>query len=266
MKKIKIELIKLLVNTLGKTSTGINMCMELGLTSGKMLDYIYRNNPSGKYVIGKLIDRIFLSHKGWESIRIRKTLLEEFLEKAVNYKLRENEPVLILDIASGPALYIIETLLKFKDKNVEAICRDLEEKWIVEGRKNAEEYGVERIIYEKGNALETDSFRNLPKKPSIIVSSGFYDWIVDDNMVRKSMEIIFQLLEKKGYFIFTNQCGHVDMKMVSEIFPDFNKQPLRMTVRSTDEINSWTKELGFLNMESKSDKWNYYSLTLAQKP
>ncbi len=73
------------------------------------------------------------------------------------------------------------------------------------------------------------------------------------------------ILKPGGYFVFTTQTGHVDMRLVTEIFSDFNKQPLRMTVRPANMTNNWVREIGFRVLETKQDKWGYYAATLAQK-
>ena len=47
---------------------GYCIAFEHGFTSGMMLEYIYRNQPEGSFLVGKLIDRIYLSHEGWRSL------------------------------------------------------------------------------------------------------------------------------------------------------------------------------------------------------
>ena len=264
-KKLKFKVLKTLVNTIGQTSNGLQLCTKYGFTSGKMLDYIYQNEPSGKFFIGKFIDALFIRHAGWEVVRTRKDNLVSLLKTAVVSKLTEKSDVYIVDVASGPAKYILESMDNFRNERVSAICRDIDERWLIEGRAKAEIMGLKNIDFMQGNALEPDSFKELVKTPNIIVSSGFYDWIVDDELVKKSMRIIYDNLPSGGYFVFTNQSGHVDLEMVSKVFSDFNHNPLEMKVRAAGLINGWAKELGFKILETKSDKSGFYSVTLAQK-
>ncbi|MGA1824331.1 MAG: class I SAM-dependent methyltransferase family protein, partial [bacterium] len=154
---------------------------------------------------------------------------------------------------------------KLNGKPVSATCRDLDERWLEEGRRKALQYDLKNIVFEKGDALDPKSFANLPFSPDIVVSSGFYDWIVDDTKIKTSMETIHALLKREGFFLFTNQCGHVDMEMVSEIFTDFNSNPLKMTTRSPEKMNSWAEKIGFRVLKTKTDQWGYYSVTLAVK-
>jgi len=264
-KELKFKVLKTLVDTIGQTSNGLQLCSKYGFTSGKMLDYIYQNEPSGNFLIGKFIDHIFIRHTGWELIRTRKNNLASLLKTAIVSILMDQNDVFILDVASGPAKYILETMDKFKNENVSAVCRDIDERWLDEGKINAKSLNLNNIDFITGNAFETDSFKELEKTPNIVVSSGFYDWITDDGLVIKSMQIIYDNLPRGGYFVFTNQSGHVDLEMVSKVFQDFNHNPLEMKIRKAELINCWAKEIGFKIQETKSDKLGHYSVTLAQK-
>ena len=266
MNKMKIALMKFLVRTVGMTSTGIQMSFRYGFTSGKMLDYIYRNRPSGKYGIGWLIDKIYLSHKGWEAIRTRKKNLEASLEKALRDVLSRNGAACLLDIASGPAQYIVDTLRRVNNPAIETLCRDYDERWVREGQQKAEDSRIPNIRFERGDAFDRESFLSLLGTQDVVVSSGFYDWITDDARVKKSMSIVNEILKPGGYFIFTNQSGHFDLAMMQELFVDFNNQPLTMTTRSSQMMNGWAQEAGFVIVESVSDAWGYYTVSVTRKP
>lgn len=264
-KKFKYTTLKALVNTIGQTSNGLRLCKKHGFTSGKMLDYIYQNEPSGKLFIGKIIDSLFIRHVGWEVIRTRKNNLVSSLGKAIDLSLNGNKEVYIVDVASGPARYILEALDKHKNAIIFATCRDIDNRWLDEGQEKAKILGLDNIEFKLGDALNSDSYKLLRRTPDIIVSSGFYDWITDDEIIKKSIRIIYDNLKTGGYFVFTNQSGHVNLEMVQEVFSDFNGDPLRMTIRSADLMNTWTREAGFTVLETISDKAGYYSVTLAKK-
>lgn len=264
-KELKYKALKTIVNTVGQTSDGLRLCSEYGFTSGKMLDYIYENKPSGKFFIGKYIDAMFIRHLGWEAIRTRKDNLSKALSSAIVASLLDKKEVFIVDVASGPAKYILEIMRDYKNEKVSAVCRDIDERWLEEGKQNARGFGLRNIDFIWGNAFDENSFKDLKKQPNIIVSSGFYDWITDDELVKKSFQIIYDNLPKDGYFVFTNQSGHVNLELVSKVFQDFNHKPLKMTVRNAELINGWAKEIGFKIVKTEQDKYGYYSITLAQK-
>jgi SAM-dependent methyltransferase len=261
---MRIAPLKFFVNTAGRLSDGISLCLKEGLTSGIMLEYVYRNRASGITPLGKIIDRVFLSHPGWESIRQRKDNLVKLLVEAIE-KQRGKGPALLVDVASGPALYIADAMSRAKAENVTAVCRDMDERWFETGRRNAGEKGVTGITFEPGNALDEKSFSSLPAAPDICVSSGFYDWIPADGAIKESMRIIHRILKPGGYFVFTNQAGHADMETTNGVFSDFNKKPLNMTTRPREKVNGWAGEAGFKIVKSVIDKWGYYSVTMARK-
>jgi SAM-dependent methyltransferase len=265
IKELKIKIIKGLVKTVGMTSTGIRMSFEYGFTSGKTLDYIYANKASGKYGIGILLDRMYLSHRGWRVIRQRKQNLETLMQEALN-RLAENEkPFQIMDIASGPGRYMLDVAGRNRDKNLRILCRDFDPRWVEEGNQKARSEGLENVTFEQADAFDEKSYEPLRRSQDLVIASGFYDWITEDAKVRKSMALVFGAVRDGGYFVFTNQSGHVDMEMVTRIFVDFNQQPLQMTVRSAEQMNGWTQEAGFQVIRTLSDKWGYYSVTLAVK-
>ena len=83
MTRLRLRMLRLLVHTVGRLSDGINLACRDGMTAGTTLDYIYRNRPSGRSMVGRRLDRIYLSHKSWQAVRERMTLLCEVLAQSV---------------------------------------------------------------------------------------------------------------------------------------------------------------------------------------
>jgi SAM-dependent methyltransferase len=264
--KLKIFLTKLVVKTIGRSSRGIRLVTKLGLTSGIMLDYIYQNQPQGSHIIGKYIDKIYLSHPAWEDVRIRKDNLERFLEEAIKIQRGLRRKPIILDIASGPARYILDTLSEKGMDDVEAICQDLDEEALNLGHHNAAELGLNSVKFAIGDAFSEESLASLVPKANIVVSSGFYDWITDDELVKKSMSLIFSILPSGGCFLFTNQAKHVSFELTQAVFSDHQGKPLRMSLRAAILVNGWATDAGFNIVNTTGDEKSNYSITLAQKP
>ena len=263
MNSIKLFFTKLALRTVGRWSDGIRLAMKEGFTSGIMLDYIYKNKPSGKFVVGKMIDRIFLEHEGWRVVRERKDNLCANLEKAIDSTLKSKDSVRLCDVAAGPALYITDVLKKYKDKNVSAEIRDIDARWLEEAKKRADAKGL-KLTYRVANALEKSDFL-FDTTPDIFVASGFYDWFNDAEMIKKSMRLIYESLPQNGYFAFTNQTGHVALEMTNYLFKDFNDKPLEMVTWDSALINSWVEEIGFTISDIRKDEKGYYSNVLAVK-
>jgi len=254
----------MIIKSVGRLSKGVSMSFKYGFTSGLMLDYIYNNQPSGSLLLGKWIDRLYLGNPGWQSIRQRKANLKEHLKKAIQENESKSVRTVILDIASGPARYLIE-VLKETGGNVSAMCQDIDARWMEEGRKIAGREGVRNITFNKGDAFDRESLLRVSPAPNIIVSSGFYDWITDENLIKRSFHISYEMLLKGGKIIFTNQSGHLQMDLVKRTFLDFTGKPLVMEVRPIEQMNSWAKEAGFVNLRTDTDKWGLYSVSTGEK-
>ena len=263
--KLKIAIMRCLIHTVGRTSDGIRISFDSGFVSGVMLDYIYRNQPSGRFLIGRLFDKIYLSHRGWEVVRIRKSNLQRLLHEAISIQRKLRRRPVLLDVASGPSQYMLDVLSADGMDDVQAICRDLDQQSLELGRRKAAECGLSSVHFESGDALSAASLAEVEPRCNIAVSSGFYDWIADDSIVQKSMSLLYDLLPNGGCFVFTNQSGHVDLEMINSIFVGSRGQPLRMVVRPTEVVNSWAEAQGFKILQTTSDRWRHYSVTLTQK-
>lgn len=265
LSNIKYGIAKFFIHTIGRTSKGISLCLNEGLTSGKTLDYVYQNEPQGSFFIGKMIDRQFLDNPGWQGVRLRRKNLEALLTEAITDLRNQKESISLVDIASGPASYILSVIGKVGEDDVTALCRDLDERWLNEGSKAAETLGLRHVRFEKGDAFNEAELQAIQPTPNIIVSSGFYDWIVDDEKVKMSITMSYNALEDGGYIIVTNQVAHPDQDFVQGVFSDFNNEPLRMTMRPKETVNQWLEEAGFEIEKTLSDPYGYYSVTKARK-
>jgi hypothetical protein len=260
--KLQNCIMSLAIKTIGRMSKGIQMSFKYGFTSGLMLDYIYRNEPTGGFIIGKWIDKLYLENPGWQAVRMRKENLKMHLKQAVQENKKKGIKTYILDIASGPARYLVEVLKEIGEEDVFALCQDIDVRWVEEGQKLAAEEEVKNIRYQKGDAFD---LKGVSFSPNVIISSGFYDWITDDELVKKSFSIIHAILPQHGKIIFTNQAGHLSMDLVQRTFLDFSGRPLIMKTRPIMLVNSWAKEAGFVNLTTTTDPWGLYSVTTGEK-
>lgn len=99
MISLRTTFLKTLVHTLGRLSDGVTIARRHGFTSGKMLDYVYRNRPSGRGWIGRLLDRLYLSNRGWRAVRARRDHLVSLLQRAIRRQLD----------ACGEVIFTIQT-------------------------------------------------------------------------------------------------------------------------------------------------------------
>jgi SAM-dependent methyltransferase len=264
--KMQIFFTRLGVRTIGQTSDGIRLVTKKGLTSGVMLDYVYQNEPHGRFLIGKWLDKVYLANAGWEDVRTRKANLEQYLVEGIYVQRMLQRQPTVVDIAAGSARYILDVKSKEGMTDVVVLCRDIDKEALARGEKNALALGIKGISFSTGDAFSAESLGAVNPKANIAVSSGFYDWINEDALVQKSMSLLYDILPAKGCFLFTNQARHVNQEFAQGVFTDLRGQPLRMTMRSAAQMNGWAETAGFKIMKSTGDERFNYSVTLAQKP
>ena len=260
------RLARAFLRRVGPLSDGLALCFAEGLTSGRMLEYVYENRPRGRHVIGRWIDAQFLASPGWQAVRERRALLETLLERAVESRRRESGSATLVDIASGPAGYVLAVLGRMGPDGVTARCRDLDDRWLVRGRERAAALGLRHVTFEHGDALDRDSLLALSPRPDVAVSSGFYDWITDDAMVRRSIGIVSEMLPPGGRFVLTHQTANPDLAFLNTVFTDFRHTPLIMKMREVATVHGWLSEAGFVIDDLRSDVRHYYAVTTARKP
>jgi SAM-dependent methyltransferase len=265
-KRLSWGLMRLFLRTVGRSSEGVRICFDDGLTAGTMLDYVYRNRPSGRWIVGPMIDRAFLESPGWQAVRNRRANLEILLLEAIEEVRRQGRAVSLLDVASGPGGYVLSVLARAGPGGVTARCRDLDPAGLEQGRAHAVRQGLENVTFEEGDALDRDGILALRPRPNVGVASGFYDWIIDDEIVRRSIAIVAEALEPGGYFVVTNQAAHPDLAMVSAVFTDFHRQPLRMKMRPAATVEGWLRDVGLTVEKTLTDRHGYFSVTKARKP
>ena len=266
LQRLQWGAMRLLLRTAGRSSDGIRLCLDHGLTAGTTLDYVYRNQPSGRGWLGRTFDRAFLESPGWQAVRDRRANLEALLAEAVQEVRAQGRAVSLLDVASGPGAYVLAVLKRVGAEGAVARCRDLDPAGLEEGRAAAARAGLTQVTFEQGDALDREAILRIAPRPNVAIASGFYDWITDDEIVRRSIDIVAEALEPGGFFVVTNQSAHPDLAFVSAVFTDHHHQPLRMKMRQAATIEFWLTSAGLTIDATRSDRHGYYSVTRARKP
>jgi hypothetical protein len=121
---LKWRALSLLMRTAGRLSDGIALGYRRGFDSGDMLDYVYEDKARGKLLVGRFIDRIYLTAVGWRGIRNRRELLKRLVKDEVARNRAAGRETRIADVASGPGRYLLEVLLESGEQDVRVVCRD----------------------------------------------------------------------------------------------------------------------------------------------
>ncbi|NBE95437.1 methyltransferase domain-containing protein [Nonomuraea sp. KC401] len=252
---MKWILIRFLLRTVGRLSEGIRIGYRHGFDSGTMLDYVYADKSHGWLGLGKVIDRVYLNAVGWRAIRARRALLHDVLREEVSARAGR---ALILDVASGPGRYLQD--LAKEQPETRVVCRDLATDGLALGEKQAAARGLTNIVYEQGDAFEPAP---LDRPADVIVVSGLYELMLDEELISKSIARLRDLLAPDGVLIFTTQTRHPQLEFIANVLPNRDGVPWVMECRSVQQAHGWAREAGFEDVVSRMEKVGLFAVTTA---
>jgi ubiquinone/menaquinone biosynthesis C-methylase UbiE len=266
--QIKWAIMRGIFSTVGRTSKGIRIGYTFGFDSGMMLDYVYINQAQGSFGVGKLIDRLYLNAIGWRAIRARRALLQQVLYDEVERNRAQGKATRLLDVASGPGRYLQELLSKCEPEqgDLHILCRDLSTHDLALGTKQAEAAGLQTIHYQQGDAFNpapTDD--QLGGPPNVIVVSGLYELILEDEIIQQSLQRLYQMLEPGGTLYFTTQTQHPQLEFIANVLPNRNGAPWIMKCRPSTQPEAWAHQAGFSQIESQLEEVGLFTVTGARK-
>lgn len=252
----------LLLRTVGRTSDSVRLGFERGFDSGEMMDRIYQDRASGRFLVGRLADRIYLDQPGCRGLRGRKQLLESALSVELDRLRALGEPLVVVDVASGPATYLVDLLARTRPADVRAIARDLDEHGLTRGRELARERGVTAIEYVRGDALDADGLLAIDPAPRVVIASGFYE-LVDDAIVGASMGINRRLLAPGGVFLFTTQVAHPQVDIMAMV-PNRFGEPWIIRNRPIADAERLAHRAGFREVRSTFEPSGIFAVTVCR--
>ena len=156
----------------GRLSRGIALGWKHGYDSGAMLDYIYENRAQGVTPLGRLIDRFYLNAIGWRGIRVRRALLEQALRSTIEETHAAGRPVRLLDVASGPGRYVLETMRHLHAIPMSAVLRDYKQENLDAAAQLRDQLGLANITLTRGDAFDRAALAAVTPRPTIAVVSG----------------------------------------------------------------------------------------------
>ena len=254
-----------------KLGNGLSDVVKLGFAtgfdSGSTLDYVYRNTPSGKGPLGRLIDQNYLNSIGWRGIRQRKVHAEELLRLAMGNLREAGKGVRIVDIAAGHGRYILESLEGMEHKPDAILLRDYSEINVRDGSALIEQKGLGHIArFVKGDAFDKADLAALDPKPTLAVVSGLYELFGSNQMVGDSLAGLAAAVEEGGYLVYTGQPWHPQLELIARALTSHREgQPWVMRRRSQAEMDQLVAAAGFRKLEQRIDEWGIFSVSLAQR-
>jgi alpha-beta hydrolase superfamily lysophospholipase len=259
------SLLRGFLKTIGRLSQGVNLGWETGFDSGLTLDYVYQNQTAGRTPIGRLIDYFYLNSIGWRGIRVRGTNLKAALRLCMQTLADAGRDVRILDIASGPGRYVLETMAAANSISASATLRDYQQQNLDAAAELAQKLGVDRVSTVLGDAFDRDSLAGVTPRPSIAIVSGLYELIPDNDRVRGSLEGIAAAMEADGHLIYTCQPWHPQVEFIARVLTNREGQPWIMRRRTQAEMDQLVAAAGFEKISQDIDPWGIFTVSVARK-
>jgi alpha-beta hydrolase superfamily lysophospholipase/SAM-dependent methyltransferase len=249
----------------GRLSHGVDLGWRNGFDSGLSLDYVYENKPRGSLGVGRLIDKSYLNSIGWRGIRQRKVNLKNALGNVIENLHREGLPVRILDIAAGAGRYVMETMHELPSISIKATLRDYKQENVDAARALVQEFGLENVTVERGDAFDRDSVAAIAPRATIGIVSGLYELFPRNEPVLNSLRGLAEAIEPGGYLIYTNQPWHPQVEFIARVLRNREGEPWIMRRRTTAEIDELVCVAGFQKMAMEVDQWGMFTVSIARR-
>ena len=248
-------------------SAGVKLGFDTGFDSGSTLDYVYRNQPTGKGALGRLIDQNYLDSIGWRGIRQRKLHAEELLRLAMARLREAGRAVRIVDIAAGHGRYILESLEGQQQRPDAILLRDYSDINVRDGNALIQQKGLGDIArFVKGDAFDREDLAALEPKPTLAVVSGLYELFGSNQMVGDSLAGLAAAVEEGGYLVYTGQPWHPQLELIARALTSHRDgQAWVMRRRSQAEMDQLVEAAGFRKVAQRIDQWGIFSVSLAQR-
>ena len=253
---------KFMMSKLGFMSEGMKIGLKYGFDSGVTLDHVYRNKAMGANPIGRMIDRNYLDSIGWKGIRQRKINSIKTTRSTINELLSAGKTPRILDIAGGPARYLIELAAEFKDAEFQV--RDYQSQNVEEGKALAEELNLSNIEYQQTDAFDPASYEDQSFKPNIVVVSGVFELFGDNKLVEQAIKGITSMIEAEGFLVYTGQPWHPQLEQIARVLGNHQQQNWIMRRRSQYELDTLFANHGFTKLGMEIDNWGIFTVSVAQ--
>lgn len=253
------------METVGRLSQGIRLGWEAGFDSGRTLDYVYENQPRGVTLLGRAIDRAYLNSIGWRGIRVRKENLQRVLRDVIECVSAEGKPVRLLDIASGPGRYVLETVQSLSSVASSVQLRDYKPENVQAAQKLAQEMGLNNVTVSLGDAFDRASLGALTPKPTIAIVSGLFELFPANAPVLTSLRGVADAVEPGGYLIYTNQPWHPQVEFIARVLRNREGKPWIMRRRTQAEMDELVRTAGFEKLRQETDPWGIFTVSLARR-
>ena len=230
--------------------------------SYRFADHVYRNEPSGRFGIGRALDAVLLRMRGARSMRNRFHHTQDEITAAARIFASRNAdaPFRVLSVPCGIARDLVLTANRLATDLPGVYARttffgvDLDPVPLELSRKLAR--GNDHFFFTQGDALDEKSF---PSELDVIVSTGLGEFLDDDQLVRFYTNC-HERLRIGGVFVTSSmQADRVADYLMRQL------AELHTRYRRGDELIRWLHAAGFHEVSTRQDDVGLQTLVVARK-
>ena len=251
----------------GWLSDGMRIGLNNGFDSGTSLDYVYQNKPSGKFIIGKWIDKGYLNSVGWRGVRTREQQLIAAICQTAEQLQAAGKSVRLVDVAAGVAHYVFAALCTVKPFVESVLLRDFSAENVARGQAKIAANKLDNLVkFEQGDAFSANSLAKIENKPNLAVVSGFFELFAENTGVKTTLCGLYKAMEPGGYLIYTNQQWHPQQELIARVLNSHRSgHAWIMRCRSQAEMDALVENAGFKKIRQVCSENAIFTISVAQK-
>ena len=250
-----------LLGSVGRASDGVSIGERYGYDSGVMLEYVYRNAPSGKGWLGRAIDRNFLNAPGWRGIRERGDIARQTLRREIDALAARDGGVRLLDVACGGGRYVLEALAMDGAPVESALLRDYRRENIESAEALARELNVV-ARFGQADAFSDEDLSRVTPEPNLIIVSGLHEIIPDNALVARHFQQLAKIAERPATLVFTIQPRHPQIEFIARVLKSHTGAPWVMRLRPWEKTRAWAEAAGFKVRSVTMDRQNIFGVVV----
>lgn len=233
--------------------------------SGLNIDHMYKNRPKGVASVGRIVDKILLNLPSVKATRYKKEVIIKILTNEISNNILIGKKTKILDIASGPARYIVDFITDHNCDKVEVLCLDSDRRSINFGKILA---GKKPIRYTKANVFKLKHLKAFSNKiswvPNVVISTGFFE-LLSNGTFKNMLEDIFRYMDNDGLAIFTSQADNPSKKLMATLGKKHNGEKWNIFFRTPEFLRELMIKIGFRDVIVSIDQWGMYEYCTGRK-
>lgn len=264
LKKQAYGLQKKLLNQFGYLSEGMKTGLNHGFDSGVSLDYIYKNTPHGKGLIGKCLDKAYLQAVGWQGIRQRRDHLLQLVEEKIIALQQKGLPVKLLDIAGGPGNYHFTLKEQFPDSEI--VINDYSRVNVEKGEALLAEKGYQQMRFTNFDAFNQSNYKKMEITPNIVIISGVFELFSDNKLLGQALRGLKGIIDKKAspsYLIYTGQPWHPQLEQIAFVLNNHQGIDWVMRRRPQRELDTIMAYYGWIKERMLIDNYGIFTVSSA---